>query len=114
MIYADIDLLDSGRWESVGRSLDLHHEILLHILEGKIHLAPVENPAAILDIGTGTGIWAIDASEKFPDAKVTGTDIRFALATPYRTERILLMCSTSSPIQPGWYGCSLSADLRGG
>jgi len=55
---------------------------LLHILEGKIHLAPVENPATILDIGTGTGIWAIDASEKFPDAEVTGTDI--------------------SPIQPGW------------
>jgi ubiquinone/menaquinone biosynthesis C-methylase UbiE len=36
-------------------SLDMHHEVMLHVLEGEIHLAPVNNPQAILDVGTGTG-----------------------------------------------------------
>jgi len=42
-------------------SLDLHYEIMPSMLEERIHLAPVANPQAILDIGTGTSIWAIDA-----------------------------------------------------
>lgn len=28
-------------------------------LEGKLHLAPIDNPHNVLDIGTGTGIWAM-------------------------------------------------------
>lgn len=62
--------------------LDLHHEIMLNLLGGEIHLAPVESPQRILDVGTGTGIWAIDAADKFPAAEVIGTDL--------------------SPIQPRW------------
>ena len=27
---------------------------------GKLHFAPVKNPRRVLDIGTGTGIWAIE------------------------------------------------------
>jgi methylase of polypeptide subunit release factors len=49
----------------------MHHEIMLALLEGKLHLAPIEDPERILDIGTGTGIWATgnhkplrDVSEK--------------------------------------------------
>jgi ribosomal protein L11 methylase PrmA len=30
------------------------------LLEGKLGLAPIENPQEVLDLGTGTGIWAID------------------------------------------------------
>lgn len=37
---------------------------------------------AILDIGTGTGIWAIDMADQYPSASVIGTDL--------------------SPIQPEW------------
>ncbi|KGO75874.1 hypothetical protein PITC_033200 [Penicillium italicum] len=42
---------------------------------GELHKAPVTNPQKILDLGTGTGIWALDIAEKFPTAKVIGNDI---------------------------------------
>lgn len=33
-------------------------------LGGRLHLAPIKrNPERILDIGTGTGLWAIDMGE---------------------------------------------------
>ena len=33
---------------------------------GELHLAPIgENPQRILDLGTGTGIWAIDMGNPY-------------------------------------------------
>lgn len=44
--------------------LDIVHHIGLLLLSNKLHLAPIgDHPHQILDIGTGTGIWAIDAGE---------------------------------------------------
>jgi methylase of polypeptide subunit release factors len=57
----------------------MHHEILLHVLGDNLYLAPLENPQAILDVGTGTGIWAVEVAEKFPDCEVIGTDIRYVI-----------------------------------
>ncbi|RPA80824.1 putative TAM domain methyltransferase, partial [Ascobolus immersus RN42] len=59
----------------------LHHFFLL-TYGGRLHLAPLENPRKVLDLGTGTGIWAIEFGDEFPDAEVTGIDL--------------------SPIQPNW------------
>lgn len=72
--------------------LDLHHEILRLAWSDKLHEAPLDTPQHILDIGTGTGIWAIDIAEKFPMAEVVGTDL--------------------SPIQPSWVppNCSFQVD----
>ena len=63
--------------------LDLLHHIFTLILAGKLYDAPVSPPPArVLDIGTGTGIWAIDFADENPGCEVLGTDL--------------------SPIQPTW------------
>lgn len=61
---------------------DIAHHAWRLALNHKLYLAPVHNPERILDVGTGTGIWAIEMAELFPDAQVVGTDL--------------------SPIQPTW------------
>jgi len=50
-------------------SINIHQEILLLWLNGKLQLAPLKG----LQIGIGTGQYAAD---KYPGAKVIGMDIR--------------------------------------
>lgn len=51
----------------------------MRLLEGGLHKAPLRNPKQILDVGTGTGIWAIDMADQHPNAKVTGIDLRYVV-----------------------------------
>ena len=45
-----------------------YHMIKLRI--GGLHLAPIgDHPARIMDVGTGTGIWAIDMGEHVDRSK---------------------------------------------
>ena len=66
--------------------MDLLHHIWRMMLGGALLRAPISsenfNPQKILDVGTGTGIWAIEMAEEYPNAIVEGTDL--------------------SPIQPNW------------
>ncbi|KAI2632200.1 S-adenosyl-L-methionine-dependent methyltransferase [Hypoxylon sp. NC1633] len=39
---------------------DMQHAMVMMLCEGKLHYAPLDNPQSVMDIGTGTGIWAID------------------------------------------------------
>jgi hypothetical protein len=39
---------------------DIKHAMMLELTGGKLFYAPLKNPQKIIDIGTGTGIWAID------------------------------------------------------
>ncbi|RDW85258.1 hypothetical protein BP6252_02848 [Coleophoma cylindrospora] len=69
--------------------MDLKHHIFTLILGGRSFVAPVgPNPQRILDVGTGTGIWAMEVADAYPGADVLGTDL--------------------SPIQPAWVPPNLS------
>jgi SAM-dependent methyltransferase len=62
---------------------DLLHHVRNLALNGALFRAPIsKNIQRVLDIGTGTGIWAIDFADSYPGTEVVGTDL--------------------SPIQPSW------------
>lgn len=44
--------------------LDILHHTYLVMMDDQLTFAPIDpNPRRILDVGTGTGIWAIDMGE---------------------------------------------------
>ncbi|KAL2218200.1 S-adenosyl-L-methionine-dependent methyltransferase [Thermoascus aurantiacus ATCC 26904] len=73
--------------------MDLLNHIYRLLTGGDLHLAPIgPNPQRVLDLGTGTGIWAIQFADQYPSAQVIGTDL--------------------SPIQPQWVppNCTFEID----
>ena len=62
---------------------DMKHAMSLEVTDGRLFLAPIPpSPKKIIDIGTGTGIWAVEMGDLFPGAEILGLDL--------------------SPIQPVW------------
>jgi len=55
--------------------VDLHHQIMLLLLGGKPHKAPLHMPRRMLDIGAGTGSWAVTMADRYPMAEVIGIDL---------------------------------------
>jgi len=71
--------------------LDLMHQMIRICMDNKLFLAPIgEKLGRILDVGTGTGIWAIEIGDEYPSAEVLGTDL--------------------SPTQPTWYVLKIQAE----
>jgi len=58
---------------NVGRIDIMYHAVRMSI-GNNLFFAPV-TPTQVLDVGTGTGIWAIDMADAHPEASVIGTDL---------------------------------------
>ncbi|KAK6189244.1 hypothetical protein LQW54_013470 [Pestalotiopsis sp. IQ-011] len=57
---------------------EFQYVVIKHLMNGKLFFAPWtdENPPQnVLDIATGAGHWAIEMGDKFPSARITGTDL---------------------------------------
>ncbi|RDL41874.1 Uncharacterized protein BP5553_01853 [Venustampulla echinocandica] len=58
--------------------LDLQHHMYYLTLGGKLFIAPIPEEQKlhrVLDLGTGTGIWAIDFADEYPESQVLGVDL---------------------------------------
>ncbi|KAK1992847.1 S-adenosyl-L-methionine-dependent methyltransferase [Colletotrichum falcatum] len=57
--------------------LDICHAVMVKTIGNRLFLAPIEEAKTqrILDIGTGTGIWAMEMGDLFPNAEVLGNDL---------------------------------------
>jgi len=45
------------------------------LCDGHLHIAPLDKPAKVLDIGTGTGLWAMEMGDQYPECEITGVDL---------------------------------------
>lgn len=79
--------------ERQSEGLDLIHNALTILLGDRLFVAPInkKDPGRVLDIGTGTGIWALDFADEFPSSEVIGTDL--------------------SPMQPSWVPPNLKFEI---
>jgi SAM-dependent methyltransferase len=54
--------------------LDLPHFLFRYTLQ-RHYLVPIRYPLSVLDVGTGTGRWAREVAQAFPQSNVVGVDI---------------------------------------
>lgn len=72
--------------------MDMQHQCMMIASGSALHHAPVQYPRRALDLGTGTGVWAMEMSDKYPQCMVYGVDL--------------------SPIQPTWAPANLKFEIE--
>lgn len=56
--------------------LDIHHELIKKAMGGRLYFAPIHYSIhRVIDLATGSGIWAIDFADHHPSAIVIGNDL---------------------------------------
>ncbi|KAG5947573.1 hypothetical protein E4U60_002920 [Claviceps pazoutovae] len=61
--------------ENESDRLDFQHKLYLKVMDGNLGRAPVREPRQVLEVASGTGIWALEYATANPACHVTGTDI---------------------------------------
>ncbi|KAK3948610.1 S-adenosyl-L-methionine-dependent methyltransferase [Pseudoneurospora amorphoporcata] len=74
-------------------AMEIAHHTFTLVIGRRLYCAPLDKKRiqSVLDVGTGTGLWAIDFADEFPDVDVLGTDI--------------------TPIQPNWVPANVRFEL---
>jgi methylase of polypeptide subunit release factors len=74
---------------------------MVKLLCGQLYFAPIgEHPHEVLDVGTGTGIWAIESMCLAAAPRDDGLTNRCIVGDQFPTSNILGV--DLSPIQPEW------------
>ncbi|KAK8075636.1 hypothetical protein PG997_010299 [Apiospora hydei] len=53
----------------------IQHQLSIEVHAGRLYLAPVTTPKRVLDVGTGSGEWALDFARENPASSVLGVDL---------------------------------------
>ncbi|HEX8982356.1 MAG TPA: class I SAM-dependent methyltransferase [Ktedonobacterales bacterium] len=86
--------------------LDFQHYLLRSGIGGNF-IAPVTQPRAILDVGSGSGRWAMEVAASFPSARIVGMDI----VTP--TVDVTQVLGNGLDAQPANYEFAIGNILEG-
>ncbi|KAF6839668.1 methyltransferase domain-containing protein [Colletotrichum musicola] len=67
--------------ESERARLEIQHQLFKLCLEGRLTATklPKDRPLNVLDIGSGTGNWAVEMAQQYPLARIMGVDMSAAL-----------------------------------
>ncbi|EGO58692.1 hypothetical protein NEUTE1DRAFT_78072 [Neurospora tetrasperma FGSC 2508] len=91
------DLGNAESWEPNDErhidAMEIAHHAYMVTMGHRLYCAPLDKNKVrkVLDIGTGSGLWAIDFADEFPEADVVGTDV--------------------TPIQPSWVPANVRFEL---
>ncbi|APA15836.1 hypothetical protein sscle_15g106060 [Sclerotinia sclerotiorum 1980 UF-70] len=70
--------------------LEFQHRLLRMTIDGKLFVSPLDTdrPINVLDVATGTGIWAVEFADEYPQSTVIGTDL-----SPIQPQYVPTNCS---------------------
>ncbi|PYI13701.1 S-adenosyl-L-methionine-dependent methyltransferase, partial [Aspergillus japonicus CBS 114.51] len=70
--------------------LELQHQVFNKVFDDRLIFPPLpsDNPERILDCGHGTGAWAVEVAEQYPQCEVIGIDISPQMSPDYAPDNL--------------------------